>query len=133
MSNLVTEKRSETFQKLGAIGFGIMVVWLLGSVNADACTKSEIRILQADHRPTDGMFAHVVGELVNDCDDATGVALRVTLRDQDGKVITSQKVWPASVANIPAHSSYPFEFPIAELRQNPPPTLQVAVEEVSKW
>ena len=67
----------------------------------EACSPSDIQILQADHRPTDGLFAQVVGELVNNCDEATGVVLRVTLRDQDGKVIISQRFWPASIANIP--------------------------------
>jgi hypothetical protein len=120
-------------RNLGSVVCGTMAFWMWGSVCADACSTSDIRILQADHRPTDGTFAHVVGELLNGCDDATGVALRVTLRDQNGKVVNSQKVWPASVANIPAHSNYPFVISIGEVRQNPPPSLEVVVESVNKW
>jgi hypothetical protein len=37
-----------------------------------------------------GLWLVVVGELVNDCDDAAGVVLRITLRDQAGNVLNSQ-------------------------------------------
>jgi hypothetical protein len=117
----------------GIVVFCTVTLWMLGSVYAEECSSSDIRILQADHHPPDGMLAHVVGELINGCGNATGVPVRVTLRLQNGKVITNQKVWSASITNIPAHRSFPFEFPIAEVRQDPPPTMQVVVEEAQKW
>ena len=105
--------RAALSPRAGRIARGFIVgcssygLWLVGSgiysavvsniapaTVADAmCEPSDIRIIQADHHPpTDNEvpYGHVVGELVNDCDDAAGVVLRITLRDQAGNVLNSQ-------------------------------------------
>lgn len=106
---------------------------MFGATASHACSAADIQIKQADlvRNSAGGEFSTVVGELVNDCDDATGVQLHITLRDQAGKVISTSDPWPASTHNIPAHSTYAFTVNADE--RQPADKVQVDVTEVRKW
>jgi hypothetical protein len=100
-----------------------------------ACSTSDIRILQADHYPPTSNadpYGHIVGEAANDCDGAAGVEIRITLRDQTGRVMASEEQWLAATANIPPHTTFPFSTVVSEVVQNPPPKMQIVVEHISR-
>ena len=50
----------------------------------------------------------MVGELRNNCSNATSVRFHLTLRDDTGRVVEADDTWPAGTLKIPAHSDYAF-------------------------
>jgi hypothetical protein len=58
----------------------------------------------------DSMNANLSGNVVSGCAQASGVELRWTAMRDDGTVVFSHTFWPASISNIPAKSTYAFEF-----------------------
>src|SRR4051794_29341032 len=81
-------------------------------IPAMACGKEDITLKQADWYRGPGKYVKVVGELINNCDKAVGVALQITFRDSSGKVVGTSVLWPASTDDIPAHTNYPFDVPV---------------------
>lgn len=97
-----------------------------------ACSPSDIKIKQADLIV--GPYGYrVVGELVNDCTEAIGVELHITLRDSvTGKVVTSTTDWPAKTNNIPPHSAYAFESYIFAEEAQHELSMEIAAE-AHRW
>jgi hypothetical protein len=72
------------------------------------CTSSDVALKQVSWRRENSEFARVVGELINNCLESTGVQLQAVFRDKDGKVVMTNEFWPASTRNIAGHETYSF-------------------------
>jgi hypothetical protein len=119
-------------KKLLAAIFGVVLFTGLNTAT-EACAISDIQIKSANivRQGSSGQFSIIVGELSNSCGDAIGVQLHITLRDRDGKVISTSDPWPAGIHNIPPRSTYAFTVNAAENR--PADSVQVEVTEVRRW
>lgn len=74
-----------------------------------SCSIADIELDKLQGRSAEHHLS-VTGFIVNNCAQATGVQIKVTVYDQEGRVIVSRDPWPASVSNIPARSTFPFEY-----------------------
>jgi hypothetical protein len=59
-------------------------------------------------RDVDGEHLGITGTLRNNCGEASGAKIILTLRDAAGNVITTHEMWPDSVVNLPARTPYQF-------------------------
>lgn len=78
------------------------------------------------------MYFSVVGELVNNCNEAIGIQVRFVGRDKGGNLVEVNESWPASIRNIPAKSRSPFKttaFPYNKTIK----TLSAEVVSVHRW
>ncbi|MBS0338811.1 MAG: hypothetical protein JSS40_18810 [Proteobacteria bacterium] len=96
-----------------------------------ACRVPDIAVEKVSRR-VDGSVTHVSGVLVNKCPQAVGVHIRVALNDATDSALMVQDTWPASVKNIPAKGSFPFD---SAFRNVPPGVAKVEVRvlEVKFW
>lgn len=78
-------------------------------INRSRLSVSNIEILEFHLRPPEYGYTYIVGELKNNHTFALGVKLQAVARDKQGKIIQVLEFWPASVSNIPASSTWPFE------------------------
>lgn len=113
----------------------LITVLILISASTEAvraCSLSDIQIKRANivRQEPSGPFPVVIGELVNGCDEATGVQLHITLRDNEGQVVSTSDPWPAGVHNIPPHSLYACTLYADADDDRPADSLQVKVTEV---
>lgn len=95
------------------------------------CGLSDFSLKQANWHRESFEFVRIVGELVSNCSEPSGVQLQVVFRDRDGKVVTTDEFWPASTRNIAAHASYPFSMITAVGAQAV--TLNVRILEARRW
>lgn len=77
--------------------------------DAASCTVSKIAVDKLKAQSKGYGYFRITGRLTNNCDQATGVQIKVTVYDKADNILASPDLWPASVSNIPAHSEYPFE------------------------
>jgi hypothetical protein len=78
------------------------------------------------------MYFGVVGELINNCNEPTGIQVRFVGRDSKGELVAVNEQWPASIRNVPAHSRSPFQtnaFPYDRTIK----TLTAEVIEAKQW
>jgi hypothetical protein len=75
-----------------------------------SCTVSKIAVDKLKARPEGYGYFRITGRLTNNCDQPTGVQIKVTVYDKAENILASPDGWPASTSNIPAHSEYPFEW-----------------------
>lgn len=80
-----------------------------GLEDSASCTVSKIVVDKLKAQPKGYGYFRITGRLTNNCDQATGVQIKVTVYDKAENILASPDLWPASVSNIPAHSEYPFE------------------------
>lgn len=80
-------------------------------VDEPACTLDQVDVENVSGR-TERHALVITGVIRNDCDTPTGAQVKFTIYAKDGRVLTSRDLWPASVNNIPANSTFPFEIPL---------------------
>jgi maltose-binding protein MalE len=80
-----------------------------GLEDSAACTVSKIVVDKLRAQSKGYGYFRITGRLTNNCDQPTGVQIKVTVCDKADNILASPDLWPASVSNIPAHSEYPFE------------------------
>jgi hypothetical protein len=54
-------------------------------------------------------YITIVGVIKNNCSEAAGPQLKVSIYNKKGEMLDTQEPWPASVSNIGAHESYEFK------------------------
>jgi hypothetical protein len=74
---------------------------------------------------------HITGRLLNNCDLAAGAQVKITTYDKAGSILSVDDIWPASISNIPAHSTFPFEWLMTGA--SGVDTFTVAVTSVKTW
>jgi hypothetical protein len=96
-----------------------------------ACRPADIAVEKVSRR-VDGNITHVSGQLVNKCPQAVGAHIKVSLNDATDSPVMVQDTWPASVKNIPAKGTFPFD---SAFRNAPPGIAKVDVRvlEVKFW
>lgn len=72
------------------------------------CGVSQITLDGVSNR-AEGDYIYVLGRLVNNCTEPTGVEIKVTVYDNAGGIVSVDDQWPASVSNIPSGGEFPFE------------------------
>ena len=118
--------------KLIAAGM-IVLTSPIGS--AMGCSIADVEIGQAEII-VENRATTVVGELTNRCSDATGVRIRITLRDDEGTVLLTGDFWPAGGRNIPARDRRGFTYVVSPADRNPSrraTALTVEVSAVRTW
>jgi hypothetical protein len=95
-----------------------------------ACTPQDITLGQYRIRAEYGWFI-IVGDLTNNCVEATGVELTVTLYGADNAVLDTNNFWPASTSNIPPKSRYPVKTMLTY--QHGVKRFDVRVQSVKRW
>ena len=99
------------------------------------CSASDFQVKQLstlDQRKfNDGRDVWIVGEIVNNCNKAAGPELNVMVRNTDGTIASATYFSPDSLNNIPAHSSFAFEYFIP----TPPEgaKLEASVRRIDYW
>ncbi len=73
-----------------------------------ACKVNDVAVEKLARR-VEGNITHITGQVVNKCPQAVGVHIRVALNDSTNSPLMVQDFWPASVKNIPAKASFPFD------------------------
>jgi hypothetical protein len=93
------------------------------------CSTADIEVDRLGGRIA-GDWVHVTGSIINKCALPIGVEIKVTMYDASGGIISSKDIWPASIANIPARSDFPFEWmdDVSGFK-----TFDVRVIRVKKW
>jgi hypothetical protein len=77
---------------------------------------------------------NIVGEVANRCEIAAGAKIKITLRDEDGRVIGDTEFWPASIKNIAPNDAYGFHYHIDAIdNQVNINTYQVRIIDVRTW
>ena len=109
---------------------GLATVPFAAGAQLSACRTSDIAVEKLTHNVA-GDTMRISGQVVNKCPQAVGVHLRVTVYDKTSSPIMVQDLWPASVKNIPAKSSFPFVSPFKGL--NGSEKYDVKVLEVKFW
>jgi maltose-binding protein MalE len=84
--------------------------WKIPAGSSSGCDESKIAVDKLRARIEYSEYAHVTGRLINNCDQATGVQVKITVYGKSGDIVKVDDIWPASVKNIPPHSEYPFEW-----------------------
>ena len=80
-----------------------------GRPSSGPCSPSDFRVEHVSVS-MDGLNANLSGNVVSRCAQASGIVLRWTATRDDGTVVFSHTFWPASITDIPAKSTYAFEF-----------------------
>jgi hypothetical protein len=80
-----------------------------GTPSSGPCKPSDFGVEKIAVSTENG-YAHLTGNVVSHCAQASGVELRWTATHDDGTVAFSHTFWPASVSNIPAHSTYAIDY-----------------------
>jgi hypothetical protein len=104
------------------------------STAAEPCklTDADVRVSRWYDEQNMKMYFKVVGELINNCNELTGIQIRFVGRDSKGDLVAVNELWPASIRNIPPHSRSPFStnaFPYDHSIK----TLTAEVIEVKQW
>jgi hypothetical protein len=109
---------------VGAIIFGLVFIGMISHLagtsgtststlarpSPPSCSRADITIDKLRGRSDEFGYAHVTGRVKNGCAEAIGVQLKATFYGKNDEILSVQDFWPASVSNIPARSSYPFEW-----------------------
>ena len=80
-----------------------------GFGDSASCTVSKIVVDKLKAQSKGYGYFRITGRLINNCDQPTGVQIKVTVYGKADNILASPDLWPASTNNIPAHSEYPFE------------------------
>ncbi len=97
---------------------------------ANTCAISDITIDKTNVK-VDMDMLRIVGRVINNCSDSTGVQLKIVLYDTEGNIQKVQDMWPASINNIPPHSNFPFEFLTKQIDGFE--KMEMRVIDVKKW
>ena len=120
---------------IGVISF---VLYKAGQSVTETGAAQESVVQQPGHACSVSSFAvdklrargvHITGRLLNNCDLAAGAQVKITTYDKAGSILSVDDIWPASISNIPAHSTFPFEW----LSGGGVDTFTVAVTSVKTW
>ena len=112
-----------------------IIVLAATAVNAgEPCKLSDadVKVARWYDKQNMKMYFEVVGELINNCDQPTGIQIRFVGRDAKGDLVAVNEQWPASIRNVPAHSRSPFSttaFPYDRSIK----TLTTEVIQVKQW
>jgi len=95
---------------LGRVVFLLSVAMapIAALAQSGGCQPSDIGVDKLKGR-VERDYIYIVGRLMNNCAQATGVQIKVTIYDKAGDILTVDDSWPASINNIPARSDFPFE------------------------
>ena len=113
----------------------LVVALLSGSASAaEPCKLSDVdvKVSRWYDKQNMKMYFKAVGELINNCNEPTGIQIRFVGRDSKGGLIAVNEQWPASIRNVPPHSRSPFSttaFPYDRSIK----TLTAEVIEVKQW
>ena len=108
---------------------GLLFMGLASPASA-ACTVHDIQLGKWSWDRDRG-WTTVSGELTNNCAEPTGVQLRLTFRDEAGRVVTVDDNWIAERRDIPAGATQPFQL---RLRANATSrSAVVQVSDVRRW
>jgi hypothetical protein len=102
---------------------------------AMACSTDDIAVERAEVI-VEGRTTYVVGALSNGCSEGTGVLIRITLKDDEGKVVLSGDFWPANLRNIPPRDRRGFTYVVSPADANPKrhaTSIAVDIVAVRKW
>lgn len=76
-------------------------------------------------------YITILGVVKNNCNEAVGPQLKISIYNKKGEMLDTQEPWPASISNIGAHQSY--EFKTMMPAQEGWETYRVGVLTVKRW
>ena len=87
---------------------GLCFALLAAPLSGIACNNTDIAVDKL-RSWVDGGVLHIVGRLINNCAQATGVKAKIILYNSAGDILKVSDPWLTGIDNIPAHSDFPFE------------------------
>lgn len=113
-----------------------MVTALIGNARATEtsstnCFEAKVQLAPRGER---SKTYDIVGEVLNRCEIAAGAEVKITLRDENDRVIGDSEFWPASVKNIAPNDAFGFHHYIDVIdNQVNVETYQVRIIDVRTW
>lgn len=104
------------------------------SAPARACSVQDIHVKEGWSWRIDSIGdLLVIGEIINNCSEPTGVQIQITARNSTGALLDVEECWPASTRNIPPKSAYAFEACGTHSGLSEIDTVNISVIEVRNW
>lgn len=103
----------------------------LNASAAPACHVRDIKIRQFKVVNDGKLTTKLLGEIANNCNEPTGVQIKVVFYGKRDQLITVTDMWPASVNNIAPHSNYPFQVTIEKVEHYE--KVEASVIGVTTW
>ena len=101
---------------------------------AAACSLADIKVEHAEVI-VQSRAIYVSGRLANDCPEETGAQIRLTLRNDQGKVVFAGDFWPAT-RSIPPRNAAAFTYVLSPAEPSPddrPSDIEVKIVGLRKW
>lgn len=133
----MNQRKAWTGRQIKVIVSALILAGLLlsgASTAAEPCKLSDtdVKIARWYDKQNMKMYFEVVGELVNNCDQPTGIQIRFVGRDAKGELVAVNEQRPASIRNVPPHSRSPFSTTVFPYDRSIK-TLTTEVIQVKQW
>lgn len=100
------------------------------SEKVEKCSKSDFKITKG-REWRDGDYYKIAYQVKNNCNYAYAPQLQINYYGNDDAIINSSNLWPASISNIPAHSSYGHKY-LARVSEKVS-SVEIKVIKIREW